>query len=153
VIVPDQLYGLGPKAQSGGLLELWTARIAQTTAAAQIIVLFPAIPLDRLLVLNHCFGVFTAGAAQTFLRSRLDDVDANNVIVGPIWGGAAQVGGPATPDYTFQPQPVHGYVISFGHKLQLTADYSAGAAGNVLSFVVQGWLIPKGEVQFAGPAN
>jgi hypothetical protein len=153
MIVPDQLYGVGRKALSGGLLELWTCRVAQSTNLATISSALPNIPLDRLLVLSHCFGVWTPGAAQTFVKARLDDVDANGVIVGPVWGGPFTLGGAAADDWVRNPQPLPGYVVSFGHRLQLTSDFNAGAAFNAVSFTVQGWLIPKGEVQFAGTAN
>lgn len=153
MIVPDQLYRVGEKALSGGLLELWTARVAQQNAAALVTVNLPTVPLDRILVLSYCCGVFTGGAAQSLAGARLDDVDALGNVVGPIWTGPAILGTPAAADGIRDDAIPIGYCLAPGHRLSLTAVYTGGANPNSTEFLVQGWMIPRGEVQFAGPAN
>lgn len=152
MIIPDSLYKLVGKAVAGGLLEVWTTPLKLNQAAALHVIDTPTVPQDRVLVLNR-FNIFAnPGAGQFFQSFTLMDIDPQSVVVGPVASGYCLNVGPPFDAPRWDPV-VANYVVGPGHRLQLTATYNVGGAVNVTQALVQGWSIPRAQIQLAGAAG
>lgn len=143
---PETLFSPGAKGIAGGLLELFTFSGETTTAFTTVTVVMPTLPADYVCVVHHINVLAVPGAAQTAVRWSVADVNqllvARTIDGGDLGGtfAATQFSARRWAEYVLQ--PLHGLTFS--------GIFSAGANANTISAIVQGWRVPRGEIQFSG---
>lgn len=152
MIVIQSLYQPAPKDLAGLSLEWWSSYVTDTQAAPQLSTyLGNQLPLDRLLCITHCAMQLTTGSAQFPTRFELieqfadasvstDRLIATRDFVRPPPAAAAIVAETFPLLYFARP----------GSYILAQSIFDAGAAANAHGVTVSGYLIPRGNIQFAG---
>lgn len=140
---PDFLYQLSQRDQQVTWLDPALSRIISSVAAATVTADF-IVPNDRMLLLSAFYAVFSPGAAQNVVDTRIELLsqslvspaviltrNSNALAAGIITDTDRQCEIPVPPLW----------------RVRATGVFNAGAAANDVHLSIAGMLIPIGNIQ------
>jgi hypothetical protein len=144
-MIGEWLYQLNPKDAAGqAVLQRVHQRVTNSQAAATVAVASAAVPQDVVFVVTQMTTAYTPGGAQTVTNVEVAGPESN-----PVPGDFIRTLQAAGAARHYDSRQV-SILLMPGEQLTAIGTFSAGASANVVTMVLHGFYLPRGNLQLRG---